>query len=126
MLTKIPKIRTLGLTMLGLVSGLSLSASMLNTATKVNASTSAVIIIKRQTFFKQDYRKQASELPLTDKYEAQQGRRFAFAYIEPDVNQFNGHWKVHFDPPLQPRQGSAKQSWYVFASDVSEIRASGN
>ena len=126
MLTKIPRRRILYLTMLGLVSGFSTSASMLNTATKVNASTSAIIIIKRQTFFKQNYRKQASELPLTDKYEAKAGRRFAFAYIEPDVNQFNGHLKVHFDPPLKPRQGSAKQSWYVFASDVSEIKTGGN
>lgn len=126
MLTKIPRRRLLGLTMLGLVSGFSISASMLNTATQVNASTSAIIIVKRQTFFKQNYRKQASELPLTDKYEAQAGRRFAFAYIEPNVNQFNGHLKVHFDPPLKPSEGSAKQTWYVFASDVSEIRASGN
>jgi len=112
--------------MLGFVSGLNISASMLHTTTQVNASTSAVIIVKKQTFFKQDYQKQAKDLPLTEKYEAQQGRRFAFAYIEPDVNQFNGHLKVHFDPALQPQQGSAKQSWYVFASDISEIRASGN
>lgn len=126
MLTKIPKIGKFGLAMLGLVSGFSISASMLHATTKVNASTSAILIVKRQTFFKQDYQKQASELPLTDKYEAQQGRRIPFAYIETDVTQFNGHWRVHFDPPLQPRQGSAKQSWYVFASDVTEIRASGN
>lgn len=126
MLTKIPRRRILSLTLLGLASGLSISASMLNTAAKVNASTSAIIVIKRQTVFKQNYRKQARELPLKDKYEAQAGRRFAFAYIEPNVNQFNGHLKVHFDPPLKPREGSAKQTWYVLASDVSEIKASGN
>lgn len=123
---RIPKIGKICFTILGCVFGLNVSASSLYTTTKVYASTSAIIVVNKSTFFKQDYQKQANTLPLTDKYEAQQGRRLPFAYIETNVNQFNGHWRVHFDPSLQPQQGSAKQTWYVFASDVREIRASGN
>lgn len=85
---------------------------------------SGLLIIKNNTFFKQNYQKQAKDLPLTDKYEAKAGQEFEYAYVEPDVIQFSGHFKVHFDPPIQPKQGNAKQSWYVFASDVSQLKGS--
>ncbi len=85
---------------------------------------SGLLIIKNNTCFKQDYQKQAKDLPITDKYEAKAGQEFEYAYIEPDVNQFKGHFKVHFDPPIQPQQGNAKQTWYIFASDVSQFKGS--
>lgn len=125
MLTKIPRLGKLSLATLACVVGFNISASSLQATSKVWASTSAFIIVKNRTFFKQDYQKQASALPLTDKYEAQTGERFYFSYIEPDVNQFNGHLRVHFDPALKPQQGSSKQTWYVFATDISEIKPTG-
>ena len=83
-----------------------------------------LLTLKNNTFFKQDYQKQAKDLPATDKYEAKAGQEFEYAYIEPDLTQFKGHLKVHFDPPIQPKQGNAKQTWYIFAPDVSKLTTS--
>ncbi|HEY9706945.1 MAG TPA: hypothetical protein V6D48_01945 [Oculatellaceae cyanobacterium] len=83
-----------------------------------------LLTLKNNTFFKQDYQKQAKDLPPTDKYEAKAGQEFEYAYIEPDLTQFKGHFKVHLDPPIQPKQGNAKQTWYIFAADVSKLDAS--
>ncbi|MBO3458214.1 hypothetical protein G7B40_017785 [Aetokthonos hydrillicola Thurmond2011] len=65
----------------------------------------------------------------SDKYVAKEGDLFAFLSIDYDGTDNQGvrhrdHWKVTFKRRLQPKQGEAKQTWFVFRAHVEELEAS--
>jgi hypothetical protein len=78
------------------------------------------------TTFKQDWRLQSTDPKLqeSDKYVAKAGDLFSITSIDRNVANYGGnHWKVAFGRPLQPKQGTAKTSWFVYAPDVQELSA---
>ncbi|WP_211173402.1 hypothetical protein, partial [Brasilonema bromeliae] len=84
-----------------------------------NTSTSAFLRVRTNTTFKQDWREQSSNLAQQDKYAATAGQQLRISSIDRNAFRYGGdHWKVTFVQPLQPNQGQAKSTWYVYAPDV--------
>ncbi|WP_211175964.1 hypothetical protein [Brasilonema sp. UFV-L1] len=78
--------------------------------------------IKTNTTFKQDWREQSSNLAQQDKYAATAGQELRVSSIDRDAQKYGGdHWLVTFEQPLQPNQGRAKSTWYVYAPHVQEL-----
>ncbi|HEY9634901.1 MAG TPA: hypothetical protein V6D14_15970 [Coleofasciculaceae cyanobacterium] len=85
---------------------------------------SGILWVKDNTTFKQDWRLQATDTSLlpTDRHEAQAGEQLNFSSIDYDTNQYEGHWKVTFNPPLEPDGGGKPIfTWYVYAEHVEEL-----
>ncbi|MGH7998975.1 MAG: hypothetical protein ACREPR_05995 [Brasilonema sp.] len=84
-----------------------------------NTSTSAILRVRTNTTFKQDWREQSSNLAEQDKYAATAGQQLRVSSIDRDAQRYGGdHWKVTFVQPLQPNQGQAKSTWFVYVPDV--------
>ena len=82
-------------------------------------STSITLRARTSTTFKQDWRAQSSNLPQEDKYAARAGEQFRVSSIDRNAQRYGGdHWKVTFEQPLQPSQGKAKSTWYVYVPQV--------
>ena len=65
----------------------------------------------------------------SDKYVAAEGDLFAVSGIDYDGTDSQGaqhrdYWKVTFNKRLQPKEGEAKQTWFVFKAHVEELQAS--
>ena len=82
-------------------------------------STSITLRARTSTTFKQDWRAQSSNLPQEDKYAARAGEQFRVSSIDRNTQIYGGdHWKVTFEQPLQPNQGKAKSTWFVYVPQV--------
>ncbi|WP_017316006.1 hypothetical protein [Mastigocladopsis repens] len=82
-------------------------------------STSATLRARINTTFKQDWRTQAPNLAEQDRYEAKASQQFRVSSIDRNAQRYGGdHWKVTFVQPLQPNQGQAKSTWYVYVPHV--------
>ncbi|NJM69932.1 MAG: hypothetical protein HC862_06715 [Scytonema sp. RU_4_4] len=82
-------------------------------------STSTILRVRTNTTFKQDWREQSSKLAQEDKYAATAGQQLRVSSIDRDAQRYGGdHWKVTFVQPLQPKQGKAKSTWFVYVPDV--------
>jgi hypothetical protein len=65
----------------------------------------------------------------SDKYVAKEGDLFAISSIDYNGTDGQGHpnndhWKVTFERKLQPKEGDAKRTWFVFKAHVEELQAS--
>ena len=82
-------------------------------------SSSFTLRARTSTTFKQDWRAQSSSLPEQDKYPARAGEQFRVSSIDRNAQRYGGdHWLVTFEQPLQPKQGQAKSTWYVYVPQV--------
>ncbi|MBW4595734.1 MAG: hypothetical protein KME46_23220 [Brasilonema angustatum HA4187-MV1] len=84
-----------------------------------NVLTSPLLRVRTSTTFKQDWQQQSSNLAPQDKYAATAGQQLRISSIDRNAQRYGGdHWKVTFVQPLQPNQGQAKSTWYVYVPDV--------
>lgn len=75
----------------------------------------SVLIVNSDTFFKLDYTKQADQLPDNQKYKVFGGQTYSYKSIDNNVQQYNGHWSVDFEPAL-----NGIHTWFVYPSDVTQ------
>jgi UDP-3-O-acyl-N-acetylglucosamine deacetylase len=88
-------------------------------STSANTSTAATLRIRTNTTFKQDWRAQAVNIAPQDRFEAKAGQRFPISSIDRNAQLYGGdHWRVTFTRSLQPSQGQAKTTWYVYVPHV--------
>jgi hypothetical protein len=91
-------------------------------------SSSILKVINDGTTFKQDWRRQASELPNDQQTESlEKGSEFSVLSVELYENNdqrcdeseyLRDYWKVTFNDPIPTKQGEAKQTWFVYKTHV--------